>query len=76
MTRLEPGAGGELQLTDAIAGQIAAGESVCACRFEGRRYDAGRPAGAIAAAVAAAIDREEIRPDLLAHLTALMRTEQ
>ncbi len=73
---LEPGAGGELQLTDAIAGQIAAGEPVCACRFEGQRYDAGRPAGAIAAAVAAAIDREEIRADLLAHLTALMRTEQ
>lgn len=73
---LEPGAGGELQLTDAIAGQIAAGEPVCACRFEGRRYDAGRPAGAIAAAVAAAIDREEIRTDLLAHLATLMRTEQ
>ena len=76
LEHLEPGAGGELQLTDAIAGQIAAGETVCACRFEGRRYDAGRPAGAIAATVAAAIDREEIRADLLAHLTALMRTEQ
>ena len=73
---LEPGAGGELQLTDALGGQIAAGEPVFACRFEGRRYDAGRPAGAIAAAVAAAIDREEIRADLLAHLTALMPTEQ
>ena len=74
--RLEPGAGGELQLTDALGGQIAAGEPVFACRFEGRRYDAGRPAGAIAAAVAAAIDREEIRADLLGHLTALMPTEQ
>ena len=73
---LKPGAGGELQLTDAIAGQIAAGESVCACRFEGSRYDAGRPAGAIAAAVAVAIDREEIHADLVAYLTALMRTEQ
>lgn len=74
--KLEAGAGGELQLTDALAGQIAAGEAVYACRFEGNRYDAGRPAGAIAAAVAAALDREEIRTDLLAHLTALMRTEQ
>ncbi len=74
--KLEPGAGGELQLTDALGGQIAAGEPVFACRFEGRRYDAGRPSGAIAAAVAAAIDREEIRADLLAHLTALMPTEQ
>lgn len=76
LEQLEPGAGGELQLTDAIAGQIAAGEEVYACRFEGRRYDAGRPAGAIAAAVAAAFDREEIRPDLLAHLTTLMPREQ
>ena len=73
---LEPDAGGELQLTDAIAGQIAAGEPVCACRFEGRRYDAGRPAGAIIAAIAAAFDREEIRADLVAYLSALVRTEQ
>ena len=76
LERIEPGAGGELQLTDALAGQIAGGEPVYACRFEGRRYDAGRPAGAIAAAVAAAFDREEIRRDLLAHLTTLMPTEQ
>ena len=76
IAKLEPGAGGELQLTDAIAGQIAAGEPVYASRFEGRRYDAGRPAGAIAAAVAAAFDREEIRADLLAHLTTLMPREQ
>ena len=74
--KLEPGAGGELQFTDALAGQIAAGEAVYACRFEGHRYDAGRPAGAIAAAVAAALDREELREDLLTHLTALMPTEQ
>ena len=76
LEKLEPGAGGEIQLTDAIAGQIASGEAVYACRFEGRRYDAGRPAGAIAAAVAAAFDREEIRTDLLAHLTTLMPREQ
>ncbi len=76
LAALTPGAGGELQLTDAIAGLIAAGESVCACRFQGQRYDAGRPAGAIAAAVAAALEREELRPDLLARLAALMPTEQ
>ena len=74
--KLEPGAGGELQFTDALAGQIAAGEAVYACRFEGRRYDAGRPTGAIAAAVAAALDRKELREDLLTHLTPLMPTEQ
>ena len=76
LASLKAGAGGELQLTDAIAGQIAAGAPVYACRFEGRRFDAGRPAGAIAAAVCAALDREELRADLLVHLTALMPTEQ
>ena len=76
IAKLEPGAGGELQFTDALAGQIAAGEAVYACRFEGRRYDAGRPAGAIAAAVAAALDREDLRADLRAHLAALTATEQ
>ena len=76
LAALTPGAGGELQLTDAIAGLIGAGAPVYACRFEGRRYDAGRPAGAIAAAVSAALDREDVRPDLLAHLTGLMPTEQ
>ena len=74
--KLEPGAGGELQLTDALAWQIAAGEAVYACRFQGQRYDAGRPAGAIAAAVAAGLSREDVRPDLLAHLNTLMGTEQ
>ena len=62
METLEPGAGGELQLTDALAGQIAAGEAVYACRFEGRRFDAGRPAGAIAAAVAVALGAANCAP--------------
>jgi len=48
---LVPGAGGELQLTDAIAATIGA-TPVHAVRFEGRRFDCGNPAGMVAAGVA------------------------
>ncbi len=71
LERITPGAGGELQFTDALAAQIADGEAVYASRFSGRRFDAGRPAGAIAAGVAAALDREELRDDVAAHLATL-----
>ena len=73
---LEPGVGGELQLTDALAGQIAAGDPVYAYRFEGQRYDTGRPAGAVAATVAMALEREELRSELLAQLDTLIPTER
>ena len=72
---LQPGAGGELQFTDALASQIAAGEPVCACAYEGRRYDAGRPAGGVAAAVAAALDRPDVREALLEQLRPLLAEE-
>ena len=74
--RVQPGVGGELQFTDALAGQIAAGDPVYAYRFEGQRYDFGRPAGAVAATVAIALEREELRSELLAQLDTLIPTER
>ena len=49
-----PGAGGEIQLTDAIAGLAASGP-VYACRFRGERYDCGNRAGWLRATVALAL---------------------
>lgn len=72
---LEPGAGGELQFTDALARQIVAGEPVFACRFEGRRHDAGQPAGLVAAAVDAALSRADTREAALAAIRPLMPPE-
>ena len=69
---LEAGAGGELQFTDALARQIAAGEAVFACRFEGRRHDTGRPAGLVAAAVDAALSRADTREATLAAIRPLL----
>lgn len=44
------GAGGEIQLTDAIASRLGT-EPVHACVFEGAHVDAGIPAGMLAAAI-------------------------
>ena len=49
-----PGAGGEIQLTDAIA-ELAASEPVLASRFPGKRYDCGNRAGWLRATVALAL---------------------
>ncbi len=51
---LAPGAGGELQLTDAVAATIGT-TPVHAVRFEGRRFDCGNPTGMVAAGVAVAL---------------------
>lgn len=62
--RLEPGRGGEYQVTDAIAAQVAAGEPVHAHRYSGERYDTGRPGGYLAAFVAAAMRRPDLRAEV------------
>lgn len=72
--RLKPGAGGELQITDALASQISAGEPVSAYAFEGQRYDTGRPLGLLVASVAAALARADLRSPLLERLAPLLET--
>src|SRR5690606_20422786 len=47
----EPGAGNEVQLTDALAGMIGHGP-FHGYRFEGTRYDCGDKAGFVAATIA------------------------
>ncbi len=62
-----PGAGGEIQLTDALA-TLAREEGLLGYRFEGRRYDAGDRLGYLKANVAFAMKRPELRDQLLAFL--------
>lgn len=54
-----PGAGGEIQITDAIAKMID-GSGVYGYRFDGTRYDCGGLVGFVAANVAYALDRPDI----------------
>jgi len=68
LERVRPGAGGEIQLTDAIAAAAAGGEPVFGFRFEGRRFDCGSKAGFVEASVAFALQRPELRDRLKAFL--------
>ena len=62
-----PGAGGEIQLTDAMAA-MAREEQFHGVRFNGRRFDCGSPMGAIQATIACALERSELRQELLSFL--------
>jgi len=62
------GAGGEIQLTDAIAAEIAASDNVYGYRFEGQRFDCGSKAGFLQATVAFGLAREELRDEFAAFL--------
>lgn len=62
-----PGAGGEIQITDAIASMIGK-KDVYGYRFEGTRYDCGELVGFVAANVAYALGRGEIRERVIDEL--------
>jgi len=57
----EPGAGGEIQLTDAMA-KLIGKQPFNAYRFEGERYDCGSAAGFVIANLAMAFERSDIAP--------------
>ena len=54
-----PGAGGEIQLTDAIAALLAE-HPVHAYRFQGTRFDCGTHIGLIGATIRYALDHEKL----------------
>ena len=58
---VKPGAGGELQLTDAIKA-LMQHEKVYGYRFEGTRYDAGDKLGFLKATVELALERADLGP--------------
>ncbi|MFC0475986.1 MULTISPECIES: UTP--glucose-1-phosphate uridylyltransferase GalU [Robertmurraya] len=66
-----PGAGGEIQLTDAIAG-LNQYEAVYAYDFEGTRHDVGEKMGFIQTTIEFALQKEELRSDLLNYLSAVL----
>ena len=72
---VEAGAGGEIQLTDAIAAEIAARRGVSAFRFKGRRFDCGSQPGYLQATVAVGLARPEVRDEFLDFLRAFAAFE-
>lgn len=63
LSRHEKGAGGEIQLTDAMAAMIGR-QPFYGVTFEGQRFDCGSKAGYIEANLALALEREDIGPHI------------
>jgi UTP--glucose-1-phosphate uridylyltransferase len=55
----EAGAGGEIQLTDAMA-KLIGKQPFHAYRFEGQRYDCGSAAGFVIANIAMSLERGDV----------------
>jgi UTP--glucose-1-phosphate uridylyltransferase len=72
---LKAGAGGEIQLTDAIAREIEVGADVHGFRFAGERYDCGSKAGFLQATVAFGLQRPDLRDELRAFIDDLIAAE-
>ncbi|MCA1977919.1 MAG: UTP--glucose-1-phosphate uridylyltransferase GalU [Thiobacillus sp.] len=68
---LKPGAGGELQLTDAIAALLKE-QQVLAYAYDGVRYDCGSKLGYLQATVEYALKHGEVSEDFAAYLKARM----
>ncbi|MGO9359322.1 MAG: UTP--glucose-1-phosphate uridylyltransferase GalU [Xanthobacteraceae bacterium] len=59
----ERGAGGEIQLTDAML-KLAQTQAFYGFKFKGKSYDCGSKSGFLAANIAYAMDRDDLRDDL------------
>lgn len=79
LSAMKVGAGGEIQLTDAIADDIRHGAPTFGCQFEGRRFDCGSKAGYLQATVAFALARDDLRGefgDFLASTMAISKAAE
>lgn len=75
LDRQEQGAGGEIQLTDAIQ-YLNELQTVYAYDFEGKRYDVGEKLGFIQTTLEMALQKDELRTDLLLYLESLLEHEK
>ncbi|WP_416147703.1 UTP--glucose-1-phosphate uridylyltransferase GalU [Salipaludibacillus sp. HK11] len=70
LDQLEPGAGNEIQLTDAIK-KLNENQVVLAYEFTGKRYDVGDKLGFVKATVDFALQREDLKHDMLDYLAEI-----
>jgi UTP--glucose-1-phosphate uridylyltransferase len=69
---MKSGAGGEIQLTDAIAQEIGSAPGVHGLRFHGQRFDCGSKAGYLQATVAFGLARDDLSEELLHFLKDIL----
>ena len=73
--RIGPGAGGEIQLTDAMALLLAEGTPVHGIVYRGTRYDTGMPLGYLQAVVQLACKRDDLGPAFSQWLTQFVEKD-
>lgn len=72
LNKMKSGAGGEIQLTDAIAQEIEKSDNVYGYRFRGQRFDCGSKAGYLQATVAFGLARDELCDELSDYLESMV----
>ncbi|TSI04291.1 UTP--glucose-1-phosphate uridylyltransferase GalU [Lysinibacillus sp. BW-2-10] len=70
---IAPGAGGEIQLTDAIE-LLNHSERIIAYNVKGQLYDIGSKIGYVQATIDFALKREELREELLSYMKTIIHT--
>lgn len=76
LNKKETGAGGEIQLTDAIAKEIEGENGVYGYRFRGQRFDCGSKAGFLQATVSFGLSRPDLRDELHDYLQEVMNLDK
>ncbi|UWQ95811.1 UTP--glucose-1-phosphate uridylyltransferase GalU [Rhodobacteraceae bacterium M385] len=72
LNKIKSGAGGEIQLTDAIAQEISSADNVYGYRFKGQRFDCGSKAGFLQATVAFGLARDDLKDEFQDYLADMM----
>ncbi|MDI3312444.1 MAG: UTP--glucose-1-phosphate uridylyltransferase, partial [Thermoanaerobacterium sp.] len=70
---IKPGAGGEIQLTDALK-VLLDYEAIYAYNFEGKRYDVGDKMGYLKATIEYALKRDDLKDEFRKYLTEIVNT--
>ncbi|OYX41201.1 MAG: UTP--glucose-1-phosphate uridylyltransferase [Rhodobacterales bacterium 32-67-9] len=76
LNRIKTGAGGEIQLTDAIAEEIRKSGNVYGYRFRGQRFDCGSKAGFLQATVAFGLAREDLHDEFKQFLVGMTAVQK
>ena len=76
LNKMKSGAGGEIQLTDAIAQEIGGNDGVYGLRFGGQRFDCGSKAGFLQATVAFGLARDDLKDDLRRYIHEIVALDK
>ncbi|WP_332695096.1 UTP--glucose-1-phosphate uridylyltransferase GalU [Halalkalibacter lacteus] len=73
--KIKPGAGNEIQLTDALV-ELNAQQAILAYQFEGIRHDIGDKLGFIQATIDIALGRDDLRENVMDYLKRVLEREK